>query len=107
MNGYCEHKDRFCSFAEGKDGVCRINSDGTDQDVNDITHINIYDRHWFSDEDLRNFGIRKEDIHPLFEFNNSQIAFRLLFDREVKGFGHGYYVEIIGFVRNGEKYGKI
>ena len=33
MNGYCEHKDRLCSFAEGKDGVCRINSDDTDQDV--------------------------------------------------------------------------
>ena len=90
MNGYCEHKDRFCSFAEGKDGILRI-----------------YDRYWFSDEDLKNFGIRKEDMHPLFEFNNNQIAFRLLFDKEVKGFGHGYYVEIIGFVRNGEKYGKI
>ena len=69
--------------------------------------LRIYDRYWFSDEDLKNFGIREEDIHPFFEFNNSQIAFRLLFDREVKGFGHGYYVEIIGFVRNGEKYGKI
>ena len=81
---------------------------GLNNDIkNGITHMNVHDIYWFSDEDLRNFCIREEDIHPFFEFNNSQIAFRLLFDREVKGFGHGYYVEIIGFVRNGEKYGKI
>ena len=50
MKGYCEHKDRFCSFSEGKDGVCRINSDGTDQDVKMNTYyIDIY---LYNDDDL-------------------------------------------------------
>ena len=50
MNGYCEHKDRFCSFAEGKDGVCKINSDSTDQDVKMNTYyIDIY---LYKDDDL-------------------------------------------------------
>ena len=50
MNGYCEHKDRLCSFAEGKDGVCKINSDSTDQNVKMNTYyIDIY---LYKDDDL-------------------------------------------------------
>lgn len=50
MNGYCKHKDRFCSFAEGKVGACKINSDSTDQDVKMNTYyIDIY---LYKDDDL-------------------------------------------------------
>ena len=50
MIGYCERKDRFCSFAEGENGTCGINYDCTDSDVKIGTYyIDIY---LYKDDDL-------------------------------------------------------
>ena len=50
MNGYCEHKDRLCSFAEGKDGVCKINDDCTVPDAK--TNKYCIDIYLYKDDDL-------------------------------------------------------
>lgn len=43
MKGYCERKDRYCSFAVGESGVCYIDYDCTNPDVKmDTYYINIY-----------------------------------------------------------------
>ena len=43
MNGYYERKDRFCVFAEGEDGICKVNYDCTAPDVKMNTYcIDIY-----------------------------------------------------------------
>lgn len=50
MKGYCECKDRFCLFAEGENGICRINYNCTAQDVKTNTYyIDIY---LYKDDDL-------------------------------------------------------
>ena len=43
MKGYCERKDRFCTFAIGESGVCYIDYDCTAPDVKVDTYcLNIY-----------------------------------------------------------------
>lgn len=43
MKGYCERKDRFCTFAVGESGVCYIDYDCTNPDVKMDTYcMNVY-----------------------------------------------------------------